>query len=623
MQQGVSRSERNDSSDQDSEKIARVFPKSWGAEFIREGAARFRIWAPAVPSLGIDLGGETFPMGDIGNGWYEFFAEGMTPGTRYNFILPDGTRIADPASRGQVGGAGGASLLIDPTSYRWSVPDWQGRPFEEAVIYELHVGTFTQEGTFRAAIDRLDHLQEIGITAVEIMPVGQFPGNRGWGYDVVLPYAPHEAYGSPEEMKAFIDAAHHRGMIVFLDVIYNHFGPSNNYLPVYAPSFFVSGEPTPWGAAFDYSQDAVRRFVCDNALYWLEEYNLDGLRLDAIEQIRDPHSEVHILTELSRRVRNYFDRPRHLVVEDQKNTARLLEAEAEGHPRLYDGCWNDDFHHVAHVIASGEKEANYEGFHISPGKTLAKALSEGFIRQGQAFAGRDTMQCGEPSAHLSPQAFVNFIQNHDQIGNRPFGDRLDGYAAKEKVQLLTAVLLLSPGIPLLFMGQELGTRRPFRFFCDLPELADKIIEGRFPETQNFGPLPDATLGPEDLPDPNDPKTFEASKLDWSLADEPAAQERMRFIADLIETRARHVTPGLVPDLGGTGRVIEASDDHVAVDWRLADRTLGMRINLSHQPVALPELKGTTIYRFGDFDKEARERFCLPPFSMACSVDLAT
>lgn len=585
------------------EKDARLFPKTWGAEFIREGAARFRLWAPALSSLQIELNGDIYPMGAAGDGWYEFLAEGIFPDARYRFVLPDGQRVPDPAARAQEGGVEGASILVDPTDYAWKNTDWAGRPWEEAVFYELHIGTFTQEGTFRAALAKLDYLQSLGVTAIEIMPVGQFPGVRGWGYDGVLPYAPQASYGTPSDLKALVDGAHTRSMMVFLDVVYNHFGPVGNYLPAYAPSFFDPDQMTPWGAVIDYSREAVRRFAYENALYWLEEYNFDGLRLDAVEQIRDPHSDIHILNEISRRVHDYFDRPRYLVVEDHFNRAHLLKTDEESGKRIYHGSWNDDFHHVAHVIASGEVEGNYEGFDASPGGLLATALSEGFIRQGQPFAGKPEMQHGEPSADMPPVSFVNFIQNHDQIGNRPFGDRIGAYSPPEKVKLLTAILCLSPGIPLFFMGDETQATTPFQFFCDLPSLASAIVEGRFSETRNFGPLPEPEMKAQDLPDPNDIGTFLRSKFDWTHAESASGLEAASYLKSLLEIRERHVVPGLKGASGNAGQVISASDHALAVDWQLADRELQLRANVSDEIETLPGVAGDIIFRMGEVDAE--------------------
>ncbi|MCO6187842.1 malto-oligosyltrehalose trehalohydrolase [Rhizobium sp. L1K21] len=581
-------------------KEARLFPKSWGAEFIRDGAARFRLWAPALTELSLELDGQAYPMGKIGDGWFEFLAEGVAADTPYLFVLPDGQRVPDPASRAQLSGAGGPSLLVDPTSYRWEARGWLGLPWEETIFYELHIGTFTQEGTFRSAIGKLDYLKDLGITAIEIMPVGQFPGVRGWGYDAVLPYAPHSSYGTPNDLKALVDAAHVRGLSVFLDVIYNHFGPAENFLPTYAPDFFDKDVVTPWGQAIDYSKDAVRRFICENALYWLEEYNFDGLRLDATEQIRDEHSPTHILHEISQRVEAYFDRPRHLVVEDHLNRASLLEKTSSRKSRLYQGSWNDDFHHAAHVLASGETGGNYEGFDLTPVDRIGTALAQGFVRQGQPFPARKEMQHGEPSAHLPPTAFVNFIQNHDQIGNRPFGDRLNTYAPEDKVRLLTAILFLAPAVPLIFMGDEMGSRQPFQFFCDLPSLADAIVEGRFGECQNFGPLPKGAEAPADLPNPNHDETFLRSKIDWSEAQNPKAASFIGFISALAKLRAEHIVPYLTTLLENCGELIEGDEGAVAVNWTLNGKRLQMRANFSDKPVNTNAIVGQLIFSLGDF-----------------------
>jgi maltooligosyltrehalose trehalohydrolase len=316
--------------------------------------------------------------------------------------MPDGLAVPDPAARAQAGDVHGPSLLVDPRAYRWRT-DWPGRPWAEAVIMEIHIGTFTPEGTFRAAAERLPHLAETGITAVEIMPVAQFGGNRGWGYDGVLPYAPHRAYGTPEDLKALIDTAHGLGLMVLLDVVYNHFGPDGNYLHVYAPQFFTDRRNTPWGAAIAYEEPPVRRFFIENALYWLEEFHLDGLRLDAIDNVIDPDSETEILEEIAAEVRAAHPGARiHLTTEDDRNITRLHERSDDGRPRLYTAEWNDDFHNAAHAVATHEAEGYYVDFAQDHWEKLARSMAEGFAYQGEASAHQDGAPRGTPSAHLPP-----------------------------------------------------------------------------------------------------------------------------------------------------------------------------------------------------------------------------
>ncbi len=485
----------------------------WGATLTQDGA-RFGLWAPAQGAVTLHVDGRDVPMTrdvtrDRG-GWFTCTVAGLGAGASYAFVLEDGRAVPDPAARAQEGDVHGASLLVDPSAYRWR-HDWAGRPWEEAVIYELHVGTFTEQGTFGAVIDRLAALADLGVTAIELMPVAQFAGNRGWGYDGVLPYAVHPAYGRPDDLRALVDAAHGAGLMVLLDVVYNHFGPEGNYLNLYAPDFFDSARQTPWGAAIAYDRAPVRRFFVENALYWLREYRLDGLRLDAIDHVHD-RSDPEILIEIAQAVRREFPaRAIHLTTEDNRNVTHLHERDGEG-VCLYTAEWNDDWHNTAHVIATGESADYYGDFADTPHAHLARALAEGFAFQGELSQLTDRPR-GEPSAYLPPAAFVDFLQNHDQIGNRAFGERIDRMADENIVQALHAILLLSPHVPLLFMGEEYGETRPFLFFTDFHgELADAVREGRRREFAGFEAF-SGELAP--IPDPNAWDTFAASRLDWS------------------------------------------------------------------------------------------------------------
>ena len=551
---------------------------------------RFRIWAPGLETLSVRLAGNNLPMARLGDGWFERDADGVAPGSHYAFILPDGLAVPDPASRAQAGDVHGPSLVVDPTSYRWRVSDWAGRPWEEAVIYELHVGTFTEAGTFAAAIEKLDHLVDLGVTAVEIMPVAQFSGNRGWGYDGVLPYAPHRAYGGPDGFKAFVDAAHARGLMVLLDVVYNHFGPDGNYLPLYAPAFFHQERHTPWGAAIAFEADPVRRFFVENALYWLEEYNLDGLRLDAVDHVADD-----LLEEIARRVRTEFpDRHIHLTTEDNRNVTFLHERGGSDAVTGFTAEWNDDFHSVAHVIATGETEGYFADFVDEPERKLARALAEGYVYQGEMSPqwGRPR---GEPCAHLPPTAFVDFLQNHDQVGNRAFGERLTGLAAPDMLRVLTAMLLLSPHIPLLFMGEEFAEDRPFLFFTDFDgDLAKAVTQGRRREFERFAAFRDGE-GTRRIPDPNDPATFLASKLDWSKPAFGRGRAWFDHVQRLLAIRRATVVPALAAARGNGGTVRAAGDGVVAVDWRLGGARLQMRVNLSQEPRGAPALTVPVIH----------------------------
>lgn len=509
-------------------------------------------------------------MDEAGEGWFEIVTDRVAPGDAYGFRLPDGLVVPDPAARAQRGDVHGPSMLVDPRAYRWKTSFWPGRPWEEAVIYELHTGTFTPDGTFDGVAAKLDHLAETGVTAIELMPVAQFGGNRGWGYDGVLHYAPHRAYGGPDRLKALVDAAHDRGLMVLLDVVYNHFGPDGNYLHLYAPDFFDAGRQTPWGSAIAYDRPAVRDFFVENALYWLEEYRIDGLRLDAINEIHDPSPE-HILDTIAATVRASLpDRHIHLTTEDDRNITRLHERDARGGIRAYTAEWNDDFHHAAHVIATGETEGYYIDYAQGAEAGLARALAEGYAFQGEPSAFWDEAPRGEPSAHLPPTAFVNFLQNHDQTGNRAFGERLTDLAPPHVVEALTAILILSPQIPLLFMGEEWGETGMFAFFTDFHgELADAVREGRRREFRRFVRFADEA-NRERIPDPNAESTFLASRPGWENMDAPAGRRRHALVSRLLAVRHREIVPRLYGMRGNAGEARTGDRAAFGVRWILGD-----------------------------------------------------
>lgn len=601
----------------------RIFPKTWGAEYVAMGEVRFCLWAPGQNDVRLRLNGEDTPMTRSDDGWFEILATGVAPGAQYQFVLDDGLAIADPASRAQKTDVHGPSLVIDPTDYEWQKPGWNGRPWEEAVIYELHIGTFTTAGTFLSAIDRLPYLARLGITAIEIMPVAQFGGNRGWGYDGVLLYAPHSAYGSPQDFKAFIDAAHGHGIMVILDVVYNHFGPDGNYLPACAPEFFHPDTPTPWGAAIAYEKDPVRRFFIENALYWLEEFNLDGLRFDAVDQIRD-ESKPHFLIEVAERIRaEYPDRPIHLTTEDNRNVTFLHERGQDGGVPHHTGEWNDDFHNVAHVIATGETDAYYKDFAEGPHRHLARVLAEGFAHQGE-IAPSTGKKRGTSSKHLPPAAFVDFIQNHDQVGNRALGERLLTLAGDNKVKALMTMLLLSPHIPLLFMGEEFGEDRPFLFFTDFHgDLAKIVREGRRKEFAGHAGFREGEGDTSDIPDPNAQKTFDDCKLDWNKLETEIGRNWTGFVEDMLTLRRDTIVPLLGAARGNAGKILKTDGDTVAVSWTLGNATLSMAANLSDEASQRPDMAGRVLHettsghgngKAGDNDG------LLPPWTVVVTID---
>ena len=576
------------------------YAPSWGAEYLGAGRARFRLWAPEAGRLRLRLDGREIDMPAVADRWHECTLDDVSPGTSYQYLLDDGRAVPDPASRAQQGELTGPSLLVDHSDYAWQHPDWCGRPWEETVYYELHLGTFTPEGTFDAATSRLEHLRDLGITTIELMPVGHFPGSRGWGYDPILIYAPHPAYGTPNQLKAFIDAAHGLGLSVVLDVVYNHFGPEGNLLNTYAPEFFHPERHTPWGVAIAYEKQAVRQFFIDNALYWLKVYRFDGLRFDAIDHILDDESETEILIEIVRTIRADFpDRHIHLTTEDNRNITRLVERGEGGEITLISGEWNDDLHNIAHAIATRETEGYYADFVERHWWRLARCLAEGFGYQGEVSVHSGEAR-GEPSGHLPPTAFVDFIQNHDQIGNRAFGERLIDLAGHEAAEALMAMLLLSPHIPLLFMGEEWGEARPFAFFTDFHgELADAVREGRRKEFAGFQAFHGDASSLQQVPDPNARETFEASKINWNCLTSEEGRSWMEITRGLLRLRHERI----VPLLAGTGPyagTIEAADDGiVSVSWRLNGATLHMVTNLDDGPRRARPLAGEIIYASSD------------------------
>jgi maltooligosyltrehalose trehalohydrolase len=496
----------------------------------------FRLWAPAARdvSLLIDAPAAMAKRGE----WFELHVAKAGPGTRYRFRVDGELDIPDPASHFQPDDVPGPSEVIDHAAYRWTSADWKGLPWAQTIFSEAHVGTFTADGTFRAMTERLDHLADTGITALELMPVADFPGRWNWGYDGVLLFAPDSRYGRPDDLKALIDAAHTRGLMVFLDVVYNHFGPEGNYLGRIAPQFFASAH-TPWGVAIDYRVPQVRAFIVENALHWLRDYRFDGLRLDAVHAIATP-GEPHVLGELAKAVDQFAaqsGRHIHLILENDDNVARFLSAAPNSTGGAYRAQWNDDYHHAWHVLLTGET-TGYYGDYQDAALHIARTLAQGFSYQGDASPHRGGRLRGEPSAHLPRVDFVNFIQNHDQIGNRPKGERLTALAKSPAIDAALAVLLLQPGPPLLFMGEEWGATEPFPFFCDFKgDLAEAVRHGRKKE---FAAAYARTGG--DIPDPLSHATRDSAVLDWGARAKPPHAARLKLIRALLQTRRQHVAP---------------------------------------------------------------------------------
>jgi len=568
----------------------------FGAQ-LDDASTAFRLWAPAARTVELVLddgtGREPVALVRGGDGWFEARVDGAGAGAHYAFRIDGGLVVPDPASRANPDGVHARSVVVDPAAYAWRDDAWPGRPWREAVVYEMHVGTFTPAGTFAAAIAHLDHLAVLGVTAVELMPVAAFPGRWNWGYDGVLPFAPAASYGTPDDLKRLVDAAHARGLMVLLDVVYNHFGPEGNYLHAYAPQFFNPKHRTPWGDAINFDGDAsatVREFFIHNALYWLEEFHVDGLRLDAVHAIADD-SRPDIVVELASRVRAAFPgRDVHLVLENDRNEARYLRRDAHGRPALATAQWNDDFHHALHVIATGEDDGYYADYATTPLQCFGRALAEGFVFQGQPSAYRAGAPRGEPSAALPPTAFVAFAQNHDQVGNRAFGERLSTLADPRLWRALTACVLLSPQVPLLFMGEEFAASTPFLFFCDFgAELAQAVTRGRRDEFARFPRFRDSSAR-EAIPDPNVESTFAASKLDWRSASTAGGSETRAFYRECLALRRRFVVP-LLAQLHRGGSFAVDGDALLRVQWHAdSGRSLHLLANLSPAPrdaVAVP------------------------------------
>ncbi len=510
----------------------------YGAQILPDGGVRFRLWAPDAARVDLELDdSDAGPMQTLDAGWFERVID-VPAGTHYRFRIDGDLAVPDPASRLQHGGdVHAASVVIDPQLYAWRKPGWLGRPWPEVVIYEAHVGAM---GGFAGVQAALSRWCELGVTAIELMPVAQFPGAHNWGYDGVLPYAPAAAYGSPDELKALVDAAHALHLMVFLDVVYNHFGPDGNYLGAYASAFFHAPSDdsptdpqhtTPWGAAIQVQVPAVGDFFVHNALYWLNEFRFDGLRFDAVHALNN----ANWLVSLATRVRAGVDPARHvhLILENEHNQASLLATDR------FDAQWNDDFHNAVHVLLTGECAGYYGAYAGDPVGKLVRCLAEGFAWQGEPLRGKPR---GEPSARLSPLRFVNFLQNHDQVGNRALGERLDALVAAPMLEAAYALLLLAPAVPLLFMGEEWASRRPFLFFTDhaTEELRTAVREGRRAEFAEFIDADSA----QEIPDPNDPDTFARSQLDPTDAAKPSAIARTGLIKRLLLLRREHLLPWL-------------------------------------------------------------------------------
>jgi len=538
----------------------------------------FKVWAPVPKKVELQFGDQRFPMVAGDNGWWSATLPDAKPGDRYGFVLDDEGPFPDPRSASQPDGIHGLSEVASQTSFTWTDTHFKAPAFSSALIYELHIGTFTPAGTFVSAIEKLDHLVSLGVTHVELMPVSEFSGRHGWGYDGVDLFAPHHVYGSPDDLKRLVDACHAKGLAVILDVVYNHLGPSGNYLSKFGPHF-TKKLATFWGEAINFDgpdSDEVRRFFCDNALMWLRDFHFDGLRLDAVHGIVDS-SATHILEQLKIEVESLSartDRDYVLIPESDLNDPRLLWPRTRGGYQL-DAQWSDDFHHALHALLTGEKIGYYSDFGAF--KHLAKALSHVFVYDGQYSPHRKRVH-GRPAEGLNGGRFLGYLQNHDQVGNRARGDRTSHLLSLGQLKIGAALVLTSPFTPMLFQGEEWGASTPFCFFTDHqePELAKAVREGRCREFAAFG------WKPEDVADPQARETFENSRLNWQELSQPPHAEILLWHRQLIQLRRRE--PSLAN--GELNQVRTQFDSEQR--WFILERgPVSIACNLSQNTLAVP------------------------------------
>jgi maltooligosyltrehalose trehalohydrolase len=543
-----------------------------------------RVWAPAAHNVQLDLDGDRLPMVRADGGWWLVDTPRALPGVDYAFVL-DGAEppLPDPRSQSQPHGVHGGSRLVDHSTFNWADANWYAPALGSAIVYEMHVGTFTATGTFDAAIDRLSHLKDLGITHVELMPIVEFSGDRGWGYDSVDIFAPHHAYGGPEGLKRLVDACHSRGLAVLLDVVYNHFGPSGNYLPRFGP-YLTHRYATPWGDAVNFDKrgsDEVRRLFCDNALMWLRDYHFDGLRIDAVHAIVDT-SAIHFLEQLANEVavlEQELGRRLVLIAESDLNDPRLVRARELGGYGL-SAQWSDDFHHALHTVLTGERAGYYADFGSIP--DLAKALRQAWVYDGRYsnFRGR---RHGRSPAGLSGHHFLGYTQTHDQIGNRAKGDRSAHLMSTGRLKIAAALILTSPFVPMLFQGEEWGASTPFLYFTghEDPDLARAVSAGRKREFAAFG------WDPEEIPDPQGLETFEHSKLDWGELSREPHRGILEWHRELIRLRAT------MPEVrDGRMDLSDIAFDEDARWLRVTRGRVTIACNLSAAPKSIPIASGT-------------------------------
>jgi maltooligosyltrehalose trehalohydrolase len=547
--------------------------------------APYRVWAPLAERVSVNVAGETLPMAPDPNveGWWQVEGRPARPAEEYSFNVDDAEELPDPRSGWQPKGVHGLSKVVDHASFGWTDDDFQARPLSSALIYELHVGTFTAEGTFEAIIPHLDHLKKLGVTHVELMPVADFPGKFGWGYDGVNLFAPRHLYGGPEGLKRLVDACHAKRLGVILDVVYNHLGPSGNYLPKFAP-YFTDRHHTPWGDALNFDgphSDEVRRFFCDNALMWLRDYHIDGLRLDAVHAIVDT-SAITFLEQLATEVdvlKAHLGRHLVLIAESDANDPRVVRPWEVGGFGI-DAQWSDDFHHALHSVITGEQNGYYSDFGSID--DLATAFETSYVYTGRRSKFRQRRH-GRPPIGLTGHQFLGYVQNHDQLGNRAKGDRLCHLTSVERAKVAAALVMTAPFIPMLFQGEEFGSDSPFQYFADFseePELAKAVSEGRRKEFGQFG------WKPEDVTEPGSPETFERSKIRWDEAEREPHASLLEWHRKLIKLRCQlpQLTDGRLDLI-----VTECSEDQ---QWLTVERGLvSIVANLADAPTTIPLREG--------------------------------
>lgn len=541
----------------------------------------FKVWAPNAQKVAVKFGERSYPMDSAGDrGWWSVAVEGAGPCTNYGFALDDDPKAwPDPRSQWQPHGVHGPSRVYDQTAFVWGDSTWQASPLSSAVIYELHVGTFTSQGTFDSAIERLGYFVELGITHVELMPVAAFPGGHGWGYDGAALFAVTEQYGGPDGLKRLVDACHERGLAVLLDVVYNHFGPVGNYSGKYGP-YITEKHHTPWGGAINFEGEGsaeVRRFFCDNALMWMRDYHIDGLRLDAVHEYID-RSAVHFMEQLSTEVKELsarLGRRLVLIAESDLNDPRVVRPVEDGGYGM-DAQWSDDFHHALFTVLTSEGEG--KGYYSDFGtfEKLAKSLTRNFVQDG-SYSKYRRRSHGRPADDLSPHQFLGYIQNHDQVGNRAVGDRVDRTVGMERAKVAAGIVLTAPFIPMIFQGEEYAASTPFQYFADHedPEMAKSVKAGRQGEFAAFGWTPD------DIPDPENVETFLRSKLNWDEVHQECHEEMLTWYRSLIQLRR---TSASLND-GRPGQVKARFDE--SKRWLVMERgSVTVMCNLGMSPVAL-------------------------------------